>query len=196
MSIIHYIRQKWLDAGNRFVGWIQTLDGFVFSIDTAKNDLDRVLYKHRRAEVQLTDLMRRTLRKGDIFVDVGANRGYYTLLALRLGCKVIAIEPVRSHIKAINLNATINGFKNYVVHDIIASSKDGVLPFKIVEENSGLSHVSDDGNYTTCRKLSSILPKKVRFIKIDVEGHEQQVLKGLNNVSADYVYIDGFNREN
>jgi hypothetical protein len=43
-----------------------------------------------------------TLKTGDIFVDIGANIGYYTILGAKLGAYVIAVEPVPETMKVIN----------------------------------------------------------------------------------------------
>ena len=47
-------------------------------------------------------------------IDVGSNYGYFSLLALRLGCRVYAFEPAKNNFDLSILNFKINGFKNWV----------------------------------------------------------------------------------
>ncbi|MCC6019605.1 MAG: hypothetical protein LM601_11270, partial [Candidatus Verstraetearchaeota archaeon] len=61
-------------------------------------------YALPRREPPVYDLMISILKKDDVFVDVGANIGYYTLLAAKLGAHVIAVEPVPETAKVLMLN--------------------------------------------------------------------------------------------
>ncbi len=75
-----------------------------------------------------TPFVQRFLRKGMVFVDVGANRGYYTLLASKkigLGGRVIAFEPSPRERRFLKWNLRLNGLKNVKVEAFALGSKPG-----------------------------------------------------------------------
>jgi FkbM family methyltransferase len=122
------------------------------------------------------------LRPGDLFVDVGANVGVYTVLAAGACCvKTIAIEPDLTALRALRYNIAINGLDPFVeVHDVAVGPGDGPVHFTV-----GLgarNRVTRDGSSTTKvrqRPLDDIVGlRSPTFIKIDVEGYETEALEG------------------
>lgn len=128
------------------------------------------------------------LKEKDIFVDIGANVGHYTLLASGIsGCRTIAIEPIPLTFKKLKQNISLNNLNSKTtLYNIGLGSTEGKLFFNVVENNA-LSHVSSenysDGIEIPSTTLSSLLVKiKPKMLKIDVEGYEYEVLKGANNL--------------
>jgi FkbM family methyltransferase len=140
-------------------------------------------------------LVRSILRPGDVFVDVGANWGYFTLLAAHLvGAhgRVVALEPEpRSHALLLE-NCEENGLHNVMVLELAAAAAEG----KVVLEGFAES----EGNFGTSRVLSSGLSgpqavdvraqrldevlseigiEQVGLLKMDIEGSEGPALIGL-----------------
>lgn len=131
-----------------------------------------------------------------LFVDVGANVGYFTLLVAKASdkSKIISIEAVPSICKRLQSNITINGFNNITVLNCAAteSSRSVDMYYGGLEgeglssarARKGVTPVSVDG-----KTLSSIIPKdkisKVKIIKIDTEGHEYEVILGLVEILSD-----------
>lgn len=135
------------------------------------------------------------LREDDLFIDVGANVGAYSLLAAGVNkCKTLAIEPIpftyEKLIKNINLNAL-----NMKVECLNAGlgSKEGILNFSLTPF-SDMNHVANSTDVTDTQKVSVkcfpldslILSKGTpSLIKIDVEGYEMEVLKGASTCLQD-----------
>ncbi len=140
-----------------------------------------------------TALLWRLIEPGSTFIDVGANRGWYTLLAARrVGeeGRVLAFEPNDEARRVLDRNLRANPDIGQLVE---------VLPFAVAEEDgsarfvkdreSALSHlerIGDESGSTNsvpvrslCSVLSEIGETRVGVIKIDVEGAEARVLAGL-----------------
>lgn len=129
------------------------------------------------------------LRPEELFVDVGANAGTYSLLAAKLAkSNVIALEPCQAAVQSLKSNLVLNGVADRV--EIIekgASDKIGALRF--TANIDALNRVTDrDGpNTVECRvaPLNDILAEKAPvLIKIDVEGHERWVIEGARKAFA------------
>lgn len=134
------------------------------------------------------------IKKGDLCFDVGANIGNKTNIFLKLGAKVIAIEP--QELACQKINDFYGDNKNLVVVNKGLADKAGFLELSIGEDQSVLATMSEkwrkeggiskDYTWTKTEKVSvSTLNDLIaeyglpKFCKIDVEGFEQQVLKGL-----------------
>jgi len=154
-------------------------------------DLSQAL--HRAVYLNLFGLeLRRVvlplLRSGDLFVDVGANFGFWTLPAARRGCRVIAVEPVPTTRALLAANAARNGLADRV--QIIAgavSDSVGLLTVAVPGGESGQASVHPDAgaeleSFTVeATTLDALIGEQpVRFLKIDVEGHEPAVLRGAS----------------
>lgn len=145
-------------------------------------------------EPDITRWVMDRLGPGDTFVDVGANIGYYSVLASRLvgnGGSVVAVEASAHFASTLRRNLELNGCANARVVNIAASAGSGArIPFYQPEpHNLGIttgvlagrdlqvSFMSDTAS------LSDILTaeecERARLIKVDVEGLELAVLRGL-----------------
>jgi len=130
------------------------------------------------------------LRKGDLFIDVGANVGSYTILASGVvGAECISIEPIPATYGHLMRNIGLNNIRGIVdARNIGIGPEDGFLPFTTGKDT--MNRVSDktasDKTETMMVKVSTLdnvvgdrLP---RLIKIDVEGFESGVIAGAHNV--------------
>jgi FkbM family methyltransferase len=177
-----------------------TIDGVVFELDL-RQSLHRAVYLNlfsldlRRAVLPL-------LRPDDLVVDVGANFGFWALLAARRGCRVIAVEPVADTRALLAANAAANGLAQRV--EIVAealSDSDEMLTIAVPGGESGQAsaHPGDRVDVATLSVPATTLDellgdRSVRFLKIDVEGHEPAVLRGAGRALAsgqiEYVLIE------
>ncbi len=149
-------------------------------------------------EPSITSYLETALAPGDVVIDVGANIGYYALLAAaRVGPagRVYAIEASPSIFRALERNIARHSFRTIVP-----------LNYAVIEDSRPVSvHIHDPSNLgrTTVldqlaaaaphpveanvagRKLSDIVPqdalRAARFIKINVEGAEWLVVAGLRD---------------
>lgn len=130
------------------------------------------------------------LRPGDLFVDVGANIGSYTILAAGV-CEAdaIAIEPVPSSFVHLMDNVRLNDLQTRVtaLNTAVGDIK-GCLRFTANLDT--MNHVISDSEDNEQAAISvpvdtidSILMNKTPTVmKIDVEGYETKVLKGAQNI--------------
>jgi FkbM family methyltransferase len=137
--------------------------------------------------------IRRLVRPGDVVVDIGANIGYYTCqLAAQVGVsgRVVALEPIADTFELLTSNIRAAGFRNVTLMNIAASSVAGLSAMDIPSyDGSGLKNfyqarIADKGTYQVlCLPLDSLsLPSPVRLVKIDAEGHDLEVLRGMERI--------------
>ncbi len=151
-------------------------------------------------EFWLTLHFARMIKPGDTVIDVGANLGYYTLLAANLTGPegyILAIEP-NPHIHGLlQSSIRVNGYNSYARAENIAisSATSGAkLPFfvpkgepkngRIIGSKDNIEHLEKHGNISEVRSGALNIGQfsKVDFIKIDVEGAELQVLEHLRPI--------------
>jgi FkbM family methyltransferase len=125
------------------------------------------------------------LEPGDLFVDVGANVGIYTLLASSVrDVTVESFEPSPEAFSRLVENVELNNLGAHVaVHRAAAGEEDGTALLTQGRDcwNHLTSQRGDDAIEVPLLRLDSILPsarRRVALIKIDVEGRERDVLSG------------------
>jgi FkbM family methyltransferase len=143
-------------------------------------------------ELGKTELLRRLLRDKMTFVDVGANKGDFTLLAAKLvgpTGRVIAIEPEPRNYSLLCRSIEINGYRNIRTFPLALSDSEGTARLRLgpVSGAHTLSPEPKIGDNTIpieTTTLDSLLARcgisAVDVIKIDVQGWELQVLRGAN----------------
>lgn len=127
----------------------------------------------------------------DIFVDIGANRGIYTILSLRdTGYAYAhAFEPNPEVATLLQTNIDHNSLTSRAtVHTVALGSMPDVLSFVVDPLHKGGGHIGVGSTNTELhqvqvRALDTVLDKtyqaSVSFVKIDTEGYEQEVLSGM-----------------
>lgn len=137
------------------------------------------------------EALRAMLRPGMTFVDVGANTGFFALIAARLvgpTGRVLAIEPEPENCTRIQRNIELNGYGNIDVVEVALADADGEAQLHLASDHGhhSLLTTSPDrvGRTITVpqRTLDSLLAERgverVDVMKIDVEGFEVEVLRG------------------
>jgi FkbM family methyltransferase len=167
---------------------------FGFEISGSTEDLiQRHIYVFGVWEPNLTYWIQDRLEPGDTFVDVGANIGYFTMLAAScIGQNgwSVAIEASPSIFDLLNENLEINNIGSRVrTVNLAASDQDGILTvYGGPSGNLGLTTMVPNHDLqieTTigAKPLNEILTEEeiagARLIKIDVEGLEGPVVRGL-----------------
>jgi FkbM family methyltransferase len=132
------------------------------------------------------------LRESDLFVDIGANVGVYTVLAAgAIGAQAVAIEPVPSTFTRLICNLRANGIGgNTQPHNIGLGRSTSTLRFTINQDTT--NHVITEDNWTgpsldvPVQTLDAVLAGQIpALIKIDVEGWESEVLAGAETTLRD-----------
>ncbi len=154
--------------------------------------VQRSLFHFGLFEPNLTSFISERLRAGDTFIDVGANVGYFTLLASRLvgpEGQVVSIEASPTTYAALRKNIEANDATNVRSVNVAAFDCEASVPIYYLPEEeftSGASLLRSIGPQeaiVSAKPLASILSaseiSKARLIKIDVEGAEERVVAGL-----------------
>jgi len=173
--------------------WVETCFGTPIHCEVNKA-IGRAIYKNGVYELPTSELVWRLLADSPdaLFVDVGANIGYYSLLARkRLGGSgaVVSFEPMPDiHEKLImNLRGTNIEAYNYAV-----SSRSGQATLSMPqgsEFNDGISTLQDCADAigsiaVQTVSLDEFLDKEIHTLKIDIEGHEYSALSGAKSLLA------------
>jgi FkbM family methyltransferase len=130
--------------------------------------------------------------KPDLFVDIGSHAALYSVvLKTRFpGLEVHAFEPDRTNLCQLYANLFVNGLTRDIhVHEFGLSNRSGSIAFDTSEETSsrGTRRISNTGNSEIeIRQLDDVLHDRDRVVavKIDVEGHECQVVEGAQTFLA------------
>ncbi len=138
------------------------------------------------------------IQPSDIVIDIGVHMGDYSLLAasrINTG-HVLSFEPSREALRVFNLNITINKYEEKItVYPVVASAQNGYVDF-VDNTRSEISHIQferslEKTSKTKTVKIDDILSKKtykkVKIAKIDVEGAELFVLRGMEKSLSGHV---------
>ena len=114
--------------------------------------------------------------------DVGSHIGYFVLVALRLGCSLIAIEPNPSNVQRIRATLARNDLACTVLQ--IAAGPSFRTAKLAVEGDSSTGRISAHGVSVRTVPLDILLESHPApaLIKIDVEGFEAEVLRGADRL--------------
>jgi len=159
------------------------------------NGSDRILISPRargvteKYEPDVWRALMSELRPGDTFVDVGSFIGLYTIaVALRLGGsgRVIAFEPDQQNFSLLEEHVRLNGLKGQVkLHQAAVSDKVGQGYF-LADGSSEARLVSSDREHMAFVDVvtldGTMMGTRIDILKIDVEGYEEMVLRGAQNI--------------
>ena len=125
----------------------------------------------------------RGVPKGSLFVDVGANLGYFSLMAASLGYTVASFEPMSRNARKLSRSVARNGFAGRVsLYQNAVGTADGRLVS--LRETDALNQGVFGVDYVDTVSLSSVLlfaasqSTGAHIVKVDVEGLEPDVLRG------------------
>lgn len=164
--------------------------GHHLSVHPRDKGISVELAVYRVHEPCTSRLLERCLRPGMTVVDIGCNIGYYALLEARLvgpTGKVIAIEPEPGNARLFLQNVQANGYRNIVFHQLAISDRNGTLPLRVCEKSNRHSLNPVPWLTADIQVPVSILdtliakdpPDSVDLVRMDLEGHEVVVLKGM-----------------
>jgi FkbM family methyltransferase len=150
--------------------------------------LARLLRIYEEPKVQA---LRSVLRPADVFVDVGGNKGDFSLIAARLmgdRGRVLCVEPEPGNVHWIERSVARNRYESVEVLPIALADRSGSATLHLGEKSGWHSLLTTDGVAVTgevevpTARLDDVLAERgierVDVIKIDVEGAENQVLDG------------------
>lgn len=165
---------------------IFTVDGFKMELDPLAS-LDKTLIRTGLHDETVAQCIREA--GAGTFLDVGANIGYFSLFAGCQGMRVIAFEPSPRELRRLHRNVALNDARAIVVYPFGLSQKEEQLRLRLgVDGNPGTNSVletekSDHSVNCDFAPLSYFVTpaalEDVRVCKIDVEGFEMSVLRGM-----------------
>ncbi len=183
-------------AGARLVGrhhLEKRIHGYRMELDPDDRGLSRtlILFGKREREHQL--MLERVLMPGMTVFDVGANIGYYALMEARLvgaGGRVVALEPSPDNVQRLRRNLELNRVANVAVLDKAVSDRPGRRRFFLADQSnlhtfhdtgSAAPHLSGRSIEVDCTTVPELAAEfgAPDLIRMDVEGHEVEVLGGM-----------------
>ncbi len=172
----------------RCIATIRTSDNFRMRVDT-RDFIQRSIYLTGVWDDGVGAAMRRILKPGNLFVDVGANVGYFSLLAARLGAKVIAFEPNPDCLTAFSHNIALNNFAGVDLRPIgIADRRRRDVLYVESEENLGAGTLKTVSGQPVVIDLDTLdaqlADRSPTVIKFDIEGAELMAIRGAAEVLA------------
>lgn len=143
-----------------------------------------------RADEPEFPLLDRYIRSGDWVLDVGANVGHYTVRLSELvgpSGRVIAFEPVTDTFELLAANMGKIGARNVTLMNAAVSETTSIAGMSMPKFDTGLDNyymaqlVAGGGDFSVlCIPVDALeLPRRVSLIKIDAEGHEMSVIRGM-----------------
>lgn len=178
---------------------VQTLYGLKYLVDPHDLIMTPQLIVYRQWEADLSRFFSTKVTPDTVFVDIGANFGYFTCLAgARIGPsgagRVYAVEPNPALVKLLRANTFINWSMCPIeVHAVALGAVNRVVQLSIPLDraaNGSLTSVDSSTERVVdvpMVRLDDLVPAgtAVDIIKLDVEGHEYGVLTGATRVIAE-----------
>jgi FkbM family methyltransferase len=151
-------------------------DHSVVWVDPHRSGAVRVVYANPPDYPEM-QAWRKVLDPGDMFIDIGANIGAYSIWVAELGVKVIALEPAPDTFQLLQENISLNNY-NIVAVNAAAGASCGERKFTSGKDT--LNRFDPLGpTITSVITIDSLVGDSViAGIKIDVEGFEMDVLRG------------------
>ncbi|MBC8251296.1 MAG: FkbM family methyltransferase [Candidatus Nitrosopelagicus sp.] len=183
--IINIIQDDSTEIGNFqvYLGGKQARQYSVIDVEKEYNPLEMKIIKEN-------------VTSGDNVIDVGANIGIFTLSfskSVSTYGKVFSFEPEPKNFEVLKKNISINNIENVILENLAVSNQKGVTKL-FISENHGAHSIFNQTTHKTTGKtidiktirLDDYFEKKsigkISFVKIDVEGVEYEVLKGMNDI--------------
>jgi FkbM family methyltransferase len=141
-------------------------------------------------------LIKKFLRKGDTYIDIGANLGMHTIAASRavgVGGRVVAIEPNPEAMTHLRSQLVINGISNVTLVNAGLSDKAGQLILSGADDHTGTFtlrpipkslHAIEVPVFKGDDVLGKMQLPGRTLVKIDTEGHEHHVVRGLKGLMS------------
>lgn len=172
------------------VDLIIPIQGHQLRVPAADLSLVPQLLDHRSWEPHLTRYLTRNLNLTDVFIDVGANLGYYIIVCAPLVNRIVAFEPVSITYNYCKENIILNQLKNVDLYQYGLWHEEATLDIRLdissmmsasISQDSGASYVEP----IRCVSLDNMIKSgelqlpRLDVIKMDIEGAEASALKGM-----------------
>ena len=144
-------------------------------------------------EELMTQMFKQVVKDGDTVLDLGANLGYYTLLAAKLvgkKGKVYAFEPEPRNYNLLLKNIELNGYDNVIPMQKAVSNKTEVVKLFLNSEDSGAHTIRQSDSNKEFIEVESVALDDffkdelhpIDVIKMDIEGTEMAAFLGMDRI--------------
>ena len=170
-------------------------------LDLHDKGISRTLLLFGERELEHKSMLEEFLKPGMTVLDIGANIGYYALMEMKLigdDGTLIAVEPSESNVGLLKMNLELNGYSNIEIHNAAVSNESGTKQFFLSEmSNLNTFHDTGTGSLHLSGKTVAVptftVPqimngRHLDLIRMDVEGHEVEVINGLLEAIEKKVY--------
>jgi FkbM family methyltransferase len=179
---------------------IKEVNGVRMYLDL-KNDegISKFLMIHGKREPVTVDYLigSKILKAGDVALDIGANIGYYALLESKMVGRtgiVYAVEPIRNNLTNLKKNISLNNVSNIRTYNLAMGDADREKIEIFMRSKGNLSSLTslplDYSEVVSVEEVSmstvdSFVKREMdvppKFIRMDVEGYEANILEGMKN---------------
>lgn len=152
-------------------------------------------------ETQEVCFLKKILKEGDIFFDIGANGGFYTVIASKIvgtTGHIYSFEPSKEELELLQLNVSTNNIENATLVKKAVSNSKGYAQFALSKDGAMNSLLKNSHPGQTIQEwqevelttvddfIKELAISKVDFMKIDVEGAEKLVFEGANKTLSKF----------
>ena len=199
-----YSRFKFLILKTFYKGNLKVyLDNRTYRVDFKSNLEFKRAKSFLKAEANFTRNFLDEVKNRSVFIDIGANVGHYSLAGRTINDKLTtyAFEPEPKNVQQLKKNIELNSFSDdiQIIENVLGDKKEK-LKLNISSSISGagmhslVQHYEDDRDdhfiEVQSDTLDNFLDEEVievpDIVKIDVEGYEFYVLKGMRNILENY----------
>ena len=164
-------------------------------LNPADNNLSRTLRKSIIYENASIQIIIKTLKPGQIFINIGANIGYFTLILARIVGKEgngYSFEPDLVNFGFLRKNIKLNGYENIILEQCAVGDRDGMTYLYLNNKGNPGDHRTwidksepREKNQIKIISLDNYFKgsdEHIDFIKIDAQGYEGKILDGMKNI--------------
>ncbi len=165
-------------------------DGQYCYLDTQDISITPHLIRYGSWEDDVTKVFKETVPENGIVFDVGANVGYYSILAASKGNEVHAFEPIKRYVELLKMSASVNGYNPRIIaNNYAVTTRPGETEFNVNHKDTCSSSLTrtweDEDEYSTIIVDTTSIDiycsdngiKAIDYMKIDAEGNEYRILK-------------------
>ena len=174
--------------GRRFLE--RPVHGYRMLLDLDDPGISRTLLLFGQREMEHKAMLERVLKPGMTVLDIGANIGYYALMEHALvapGGRLIAVEPSPANVELLKRNLALNGCTGVEVHQAAVSESVGKRSFFLSHMSNlntfhgdNTAHLSGTAIEVETTTVPALMKgRKLDLMRMDVEGHEVEVINGL-----------------
>lgn len=166
---------------------VPTKDGFEMTVNPS-DLIGRHIYLKGDFDSSVVQILCDFAHPGDRLLDIGANIGYVsaTFLHRVSNSSVVAVEPQPAVLSLLERNLIRFGRERFSLVPCALSDKDGEMAFQTDSRNSGAGRISEEGPSKVGVRSADNLFRSGAFegctlVKVDVEGHEEQVFRSCSS---------------